>query len=96
MSSWGIRDGSLWLDDWKVPLKTIAYAVMCWLKLFSVFTNCMVKLLARHQVLFPMKTEDGDSRTGLLESTSPGGMLMSKTFVAGDKEGGFWVKAVKL
>lgn len=55
------------------------------------------ELPARHQVLIPVKTKDRDSRTGLFESTrTPGGVLMSKTVVDGDKEGGFWVKAVNL
>jgi len=44
-----------------------------------------------------MRTEDGDSRTGLYEPTrTPGGLLMSKTVVDGVKEGRFWVKAVNL
>jgi len=44
-----------------------------------------------------MWTKDGDSRTGLFESTrAPGGVLLSKTVVDGDKNGGFWVKAVNL
>ena len=44
-----------------------------------------------------MKTKDGDSRTGLFKSTwTPGGVLLSKTVVDGDKDGGFWVKAVNL
>ena len=44
-----------------------------------------------------MKTKDGDSRTGLFESTrTPGGVLLSKTVVDGEKDGGFWVKAVNL
>ena len=37
-----------------------------------------------------MKTKNGDSITGLLESTrSRGGVLLSKTVVDGDKDGGF-------
>ena len=53
-----------------------------------VDARCTLELPARHQVLIPMKTEDGDSRTGLYEPTrTPGGVLMSKTVVDGDKEG---------
>ena len=59
--------------------------------------RCTVEFSARHQVLIPMKTKYGDSRTGLFESTrTPGEVLFSKTVVDGDKDGGFWVKAVKL
>ena len=53
-----------------------------------------MELPARHEVLIPMRTKDGDSRTGLHES--PGEVLMLKTVVDGDKNGGFWVKAVNL
>ena len=97
-SSWGIRDGSLWLDDWKVPLVDHRICSNVLVENYSpVVARCTVELPTRHQVLVPMKTKDGDSRTGLFESTrTPGGVLMSKTVVDGDKKGGFWVKAVNL
>lgn len=97
-SSWGIRDGSLWLDDWKVPLADRPKCRNVLVENYSpVVARCTLELPARHQILIPMKTKDGDSRTGLFESTrAPGGVLMSKTVVVGDKEGGFWVKAVNL
>ena len=42
--------------------------------------RCTVELPARHQALIPVKTTDGDSTTGLFESTrTPGGVLLSKT-----------------
>lgn len=42
---------------------------------------------------YEKKTKDAESRTGLFESTrTPGGVLLSKAVVDGDKDGGFWVK----
>ena len=97
-SSWGIRDGALWLDDWKIPLVDHRKCSNVMVENYSpVIARCTVELPARHQVLIPMRTKDGDSRTGLFESTrAPGGVLMSKTVVDSDKNGGFWVKAVNL
>ena len=97
-SSWGIWDGALWLDDWKTPLVDYRKCGHVVIENYShVVARCTVELPARHQALIPMKTKDGDSRTGLFESTrTPGGVLLSKTVVDGDKAGGFWVKAVNL
>ncbi|KAJ7365130.1 hypothetical protein OS493_007779 [Desmophyllum pertusum] len=97
-SSWGVRDGALWLDDWKTPLINPRKCSKVLVDDYSpVVARCTVELPARHQMLIPMRTKDGDSRAGLFESKrTPGGVLMSKTVVDGDKKGGFWVKAVNL
>ena len=88
-SSWGIRDGALWLDDWKIPLVDHRKCGHVLIENYSpVITRCTVELPARHQVLIPTKTKYGDSRTGLFESTrTPSGVLLSKTVVDGDKDG---------
>ena len=87
-SSWGIRDGALWLDDWKIPLVDHRKCSNVMVENYSpVIARCTVELPARHQVLIPMRTKDRDSRTGLFESTrAPGGVLMSKTVVDSDKK----------
>ena len=97
-SSWGIRDGALWLDDWKIPLVNHCKCSSVWVENYSpVVARCTVELPARNQVLIPMRTKDGDCRVGLFESMrTPGGVLMTKTVVDSDKGGGFWVKAVNL
>ncbi|PFX12147.1 Retrovirus-related Pol polyprotein from transposon 17.6 [Stylophora pistillata] len=97
-SLWGIRDGALWLDDWKIPLvdhcKCSSVLVENY---FPVVARCTVELPARSQVLIPMRTKDRDCRGGFFESTrAPGGVLITKTVVDSDKNGRFWVKAVNL
>lgn len=91
-SSWEIREGALLVDDWKIPLVDHRKCSSALGENYSsVVARCTVKLRARHQVLIPMRTKDGDSSTGLFESTrTPGGILMSKTVVDGDRNGAFW------
>ena len=44
-----------------------------------------------------MRTKDKSPKSGLFEpTTTPGGVLLSKTVVQGGKDGCFWVKAVNL
>ena len=67
-SSWGIRDGVLWLDDWKIPLVNHCKCSSVWVENYSpVVARCTVELPARNQVLIPMRTKDGDCRVGLFE-----------------------------
>jgi len=98
-SSWQIRDGALWLDDWKIHLvdHRKCSSALVENNYSPVVARCTVELPARHQVLIPVQTKDGDSGTGLFWSTrTPGGVLMTKTVIDGEKNGGFWAKAVNL
>ena len=65
-SSWGIRDGALWLDDWKIPLVDHCKCSSVWVEnYYPVVARCTVELPAGNQVLIPMRTKDGDYRVGL-------------------------------
>ena len=71
-SSWGIRDGALWLDDWKIPLVDQCKCSSVLVENYSpVVARCTVELPARNQVLIPMRTKDGDCRVGLLNLREP-------------------------
>ena len=68
-SSWEIKDGALWLDDWEIPLVDHRKCGHVVIENYSPgVARCTVELPARHQGLISMKTKDGDSTTGLFES----------------------------
>ena len=59
-SSWGIRDGALWLDNWIIPLVDHCKCSSGWIENYSpVVARCTVELPTRNQVLIPMRTKDG-------------------------------------
>ena len=45
-SFWGIRDGALWLDDWKIPLEDHCKCSSVWVENYStIVTRCTVERL---------------------------------------------------
>ena len=96
--SWRITDNKLWLDELPIPLTSTKNVRMVSKENHSpVVAKCTVELPARHQVIISMRTKDKSCKCGLFEPTkTPGGVLLSKTAVQGEKDGCFGVKAVNL
>ena len=97
-TSWGISGDKLWLDDFGIPLTgTKNVRMVSEQNHLPVVAKCTVELPPRHQVIIPLRTKDKSCKNGVFEpTTTPGGVLLSKTAVQGGKDGSFWVKAVNL
>ena len=96
-TSWGITDNKLWLDDVAIPLASTRNVHMASEENYSpVVAKCTVELPARHNS-HAYERYSKSPKSGLFEpTTTPGGVLLSKTVVQGGKDGCFRVKAVNL